>query len=212
VAVATLRGRSYYEITHALKQMDVRYDSISPEQAANCNCKVVITTRDEVRIIDAATIGRRKAAVMLDTELEKYPAIAKAKILKNIVGNHTDDQLTIGIDPGNRIGISVLYLHEEIASIVESSPEDAIEQISVVLGGVNSHKKIVKIGDGNIRMALSMAWAVKKKFLGVEVEIVNEHGTSSPQNNGVNRRGIRDRLSARTIALRPGRPYYASSK
>jgi hypothetical protein len=187
--------------------MEVRYDSISPEEAADSDCKVVITTRDEAGIINA---GRK--AVMLDTELAKYPAIAKAKILRSIAGSQADDQLTIGIDPGNRIGISVMYLHEEIASIVESSPASAVEQISAVLGGVSSHRKMVKIGDGNMRMALSMAWAVKKKFHDVEVEIVDEHGTSRPQNNEVNRRGIRDRLSARTIALRPGRPYYIMQK
>ncbi|UVS68049.1 hypothetical protein [Nitrososphaera viennensis] len=207
VSVATLRGRPYYEITHALKQMGVRYDSISPEEAADSSCKVVITTRDEAGMIAARGGGSK--AVMLDTELVKYPAIAKAKILRSIAGSQADDQLTIGIDPGNRIGISVMYLHEEIASIVESSPASAIGQISAVLGGVSSHRKVVKIGDGNIRMALSMAWALKKKFHDdVEVEIVDEHGTSRPQNNEVNRRGIRDRMSARTIAFRPGRPYY----
>lgn len=205
--MATIRGRPYYEITRALKQMEVRYDSISPEEAADSDCKVVITTRDEAGIIS----GRK--AVMLDTELAKYPAIAKAKILRSIVGSHADDQLTIGIDPGNRIGISIMYLHEEIASIVESSPASAVEQISAVLGGVSSRRKVVKIGDGNMRMALSMAWAVKKKFHDdVEVEIVDEHGTSRPQNNEVNRRGIRDRVSARTIAFRPGRPYRLATR
>lgn len=202
VAVATLHGRPYYEITHALKQMEIRYDSISPEESADSDCKVIITTRDEAGIIS----GRK--AVMLDTELAKYPAIAKAKILRNIAGPQADDQLTVGIDPGNRIGISVMYLHEEIASTVESSPAGAVEQISAVLGGIVSHRKVVKIGDGNIKMALSMAWAIKKKFNDVEVEIVDEHGTSRPQTNEVNRRGIRDRLSARTIAFRHGRPYY----
>jgi hypothetical protein len=182
--------------------MEVRYDSISPEEAADSDCKVVITTLDEIDIVNS-----RRKAVMLDTELVKYPAIAKAKILKSIAGSQADDQLTIGIDPGNRIGISVMYLHEEIASIVESSPASAVEQISAVLGGVSSHRKVVKIGDGNMRMALSIAWAVKKKFCNVEVEIVDEYGTSTPQNTEVNRRGIRDRISARTIAFRRGRPY-----
>jgi hypothetical protein len=182
--------------------MEIKYDSLSPEEAADSDCKVVITTRDEIDIVNP---GRK--AVMLDTELIKYPAVAKAKILKSIAGSQADDQLTIGIDPGNRIGISVMYLHEEIASIVESSPANAVEQISAVLGGVISHRKVVKIGDGNMRMALSMAWAIKKKFYNVEVEIVDEHGTSIPQNNEVNRRGLRDRMSARTIAFRHGRPY-----
>jgi hypothetical protein len=185
--------------------MNVRYDSISPEQAELSDAKVIITTRDEAGLVT----GRK--AVMLDTEFAKYPAVAKAKILKTVAGAGADDQLTVGIDPGNRIGISIIYLHEEIASIVESTPEDAVEQVSAVLGSVRSKRKVVRIGDGNIRMALAMAWAVKKKFHDAEVEIVDEHGTSRPQNTDVNRRGLRDRSSARTIAFRKGRPYVLPS-
>jgi hypothetical protein len=201
VAVATVSGRSYFEITSALKSMDMRYDSMSPEEAAGSDAKVIITTQAE-----ADKVGRNKALLMLDTELGS-PAIAKARILRSIRGSSMDDQLTVGIDPGNRIGISVIYLHEEIASIVESSPQSAVEQISALLGGISSRHKIVRIGDGDIRMARQMAWAIKKKFsAAVRVEIVDERGTS--QNVEPNKRGARDRSSARTIAFRTGRPYF----
>lgn len=199
VAVATVSGRSYYEITSALKSMDMRYDSMSPEEAAESDAKVIITTQAE-----ADKVGRNKALLMLDTELGS-PAIAKARILKSIRGSSMDDQLTVGVDPGNRIGISVIYLHEEIASIVESSPQSAVEQISALLGGISSRYKVVKIGDGDIRMARQMAWAIKKRLPDVRVEIVDERGTS--QNVEPNKRGARDRSSARTIAFRTGKPY-----
>ena len=180
--------------------MDLQFDSLSPEQAADSNAKVIITTQDEAPIVS------KKCTVMLDTELEKYPAIAKAKILKSIAGAYADDQLTIGVDPGNRIGISVIYLHQEIASGVESSPEDAVDQISAMLGGIDSRKKVVKIGDGNISMARQIAWLIKYKFKdSVHIEIVDEHGTS--QNPDANKRGARDRSSARTIAFRSGRAF-----
>ncbi|HEX9678395.1 hypothetical protein [Nitrososphaera sp.] len=199
--MATVRGRSYYEIIRALKSMDVKYDSLSPEEASLSDAKVVITTRDE-----AGAFAGRKKAVLLDTELEKYPAIAKAKILKSLVGAAADDQLTIGIDPGTRIGISVIYLHEEIASMLESSPLGTIEQVAALVGGISSRRKVVRIGDGKMTMARQMAWALKKKFHdALQVEIVDEHGTS--QNAEANRRGLRDRSSARTIAFREGRPF-----
>lgn len=202
VAVATLRGRPYYNITTALRLMQLQFDSLSPQEAALSNAKVIITTQDEAEIVN------KKGAVMLDTELEQYPMIAKAKILKSLMGSYTDDQLVIGIDPGSRIGVSVIYMHEEIASVVESSPQDAVDQVSAMLGGITSRRKIVKIGDGNIMMARQMAWALKVKFKdGVNVEIVDEHGTSLPQNTDINRRGIRDRSSARTIAFRTGKSF-----
>lgn len=180
--------------------MELQFDSLSPEEAAASSAKVIITTQDEAIIVN------RKSAVMFDTELEKYPAITKAKILRSIVGDRADDQLTIGIDPGSRIGISAIYLHQEIASAVESSPEDAVGQVSAMLGGIDSHKKVVKIGDGNISMARQIARMLKIKFHDhVNIEIVDEHGTS--QNADANRRGARDRSSARTIAFRSGKSF-----
>jgi hypothetical protein len=204
VAVATVRGRPYYNITCALRLMELQFDSLSPEEAAVSNAKVIITTQDEAGIVNT------KGIVMIDTELEKYPAIAKAKIVRSIMGERAiDDQLIIGIDPGSRIGISAIYLHHEIASaVVESSPQDAINQVAAMLGGIESRKKVVKIGDGNIAMANQIARMLKMKFKdGISVEIVDEHGTSSPQNTDANRRGARDRSSARTIAFRSGRSF-----
>lgn len=202
VAVATVHGRPYYNIIRALRLMELQFDSLSPQEAAGSNAKVIITTQDEACIIN------NKGTIMIDTELEKYPAISKAKILRSIIGERViDDQLTIGIDPGSRIGISAIYLHHEIASeVVESSPQDAISQVAAMLGGIDSSKKVVRIGDGNIAMATQIARMLKMKFKdGIRIEIVDEHGTSLPQNTDANRRGARDRSSARAIAFRSGR-------
>jgi hypothetical protein len=204
ITVATVRGRSYYKITCALRLMELQFDSLSPEEAAVSNAKVIITTQDEAGIVN------KKGVVMIDTELEKYPAIAKAKILRSIMGERVvDDQLIIGIDPGSRIGISAIYLHHEIASaVVESSPQDAISHVAAMLGGIESRKKVVKIGDGNIAMAIQIARMLKMKFKdSISIEIVDEHGTSLPQNTDANRRGVRDRSSARAIAFRSGKSF-----
>jgi hypothetical protein len=202
ITVATVRGRPYYNITCALRLMELQFDSLSPEEAALSNAKVIITTQDEADIVN------KKGIVMIDTELEKYPAIAKAKILRSIMGERIlDDPLIIGIDPGSRIGISAIYLHHEIASaVVESSPQDAINHVAAMLGGIESRKKVVKIGDGNIAMAIQIAHTLKMKFKdSVSIEIVDEYGTSLPQNTDANRRGVRDRSSARAIAFRSGK-------
>jgi hypothetical protein len=205
VTVATVYGRPYYKIINALKLMDLRFESLSPEQAASSNAKIIITTKDEAEIV-------RRKDVLLDTELDRYPVLIKAKILRNIMGSYHDDQLTIGIDPGTRIGISIIYLHNEIDSFVESSLDSTIQLVSVLLSGIRSKKKIVRIGDGDIAMAKQIASMTKARFKDlVDIEIVNEHGTSLPQNTDTNRRGARDRSSARTIALRKGRAFNSSS-
>lgn len=201
ITVATVYGRSYYKIINALKLMDLRFESLSPQQAAESNAKIIITTKDEAEIV-------RRKDVLLDTELDRYPILLKAKVLRSIMGSYHDDQLTIGIDPGNRIGISIIYLHNEIDSVVESSLNSTIQLISVLLSGIRSEKKIVRIGDGNITMANQIASMIKTKFNDlVDIEIVDEHGTSLPQNTDANRRGIRDRSSARTIAFRKGKSF-----
>jgi hypothetical protein len=181
--------------------MDMQFDSLSPEEAAASDAKVIITTKDEAKIL-------QQKNVMLDTEFDKYPAITKAKILRGMAGTYADDMLTVGIDPGKRIGISIIYLQNEIESVVESSPEDAIEQISAVLAGISSGKKLVRIGDGDMTMATMMGNMIKSRFKDtVKVEIVDERGTSQPQNTEINRRGARDRSSARVIAFRTGRAF-----
>jgi hypothetical protein len=183
--------------------MDIQFESLSPEQAALSNAKIIITTKDEAEIV-------KRKDVLLDTDLDKMPAILKANILRSIVGICTDDQLTIGIDPGNRIGVSVIYYHNEIESFVETSPESAVDLVSIILNDVSSKKKIVRIGDGNIDMARKIAWMIKSRFKeSVQVEIVDEYGTSLPRNTETNRRGARDKSSARAIALRNGRLFNA---
>jgi hypothetical protein len=184
--------------------MDIQFESVSPEEAALSNAKIIITTRDEAEIV-------RRKDVLLDTELDDSPVFMKAKILRNIMGPYHDDQLTIGIDPGIRIGISVIFLHNEIESVVESSPESAIKLVSHLISRIRSNKKVVRIGNGNIVMATQIAMTLKTKFKELDIEIVDEHGTSQPQNTEANRRGARDRASARTIALRNGKPFKSSS-
>ena len=180
--------------------MNLKFDSLSPAEAAQSDAKVIITTVDEAELV------RQKGVVMLDTELEKYPAISKAKILRSLAREDADDRLTIGIDPGSRIGISAIYLGQELLSDVESNPHDAVEQVAAMLGGITSRKKVVRIGDGDIRMARQIARMLKFRFEeNVEIEIVDEHGTS--QNTDANRRGARDRSSARTIAFRSGKEF-----
>ena len=79
---------------------------------------------------------------------------------------------------------------------------------AAMLGGIESRKKVVKIGDGNIAMAIQIARTLKMKFKdSVSIEIVDEHGTSLPQNTDANRRGVRDRSSARAIAFRSGKSF-----
>ena len=199
ITVATLNGKSYYKIINTLKSLQLNYEELSPSEAVNSYSRIIITSKEESPIF-------KKKNIMVDSELNENPVIIKAKILRKLIKSHTYDQLTIGIDPGNRIGISIFYLHDEIESVVLSTIELTLNFIIEVLSEIKAKKKIVRIGDGNINMARSIAFLIKANFKDlVHVEIVNEHGTSSIQNNESNRRILKDKSSARLIAFRNGK-------
>jgi hypothetical protein len=199
ITVATLNGKSYYKIINTLKLLQLNYEELSPSEAVNSYSRIIITSKEESSIF-------KKKNIMVDSELNENPVIIKAKILRKLIKSHTYDQLTIGIDPGYRIGISIFYLHDEIESVVLSTIELTLNFIIEVLSEIKAKKKIVRIGDGNINMARSIAFLIKTNFKDlVHVEIVNEHGTSSIQNNESNRRILKDKSSARLIAFRNGK-------
>ena len=61
VIVATLSGRSYYKITSVLKSLELNFLSLSPEEAAMSDAKIIITTLNESKIV-------KRDDVFLDTE------------------------------------------------------------------------------------------------------------------------------------------------
>jgi hypothetical protein len=199
ITVATLNGKSYYKIINTLKLLQLNYEELSPLEALNSYSKIIITSKEESPIF-------KKKNIIVDSELNENPVIIKAKILRKLIKSHTYDQLTIGIDPGNRIGISIFYIYDEIESVVLSTIESTLNFIIKILSGINANKKVVRIGDGNINMARTIAFLIKSNFKDlVHIEIVNEYGTSSIQNNESNRRILKDKSSARLIAFRNGK-------
>lgn len=150
-------------------------------------------------------IGKKN--LLLDSELDGEPALVRVKILRSLMNSSGDDQLVIGIDPGTRIGIAVFYMQYEIESQVLTSIRKSVYMLSKLLNGTTG-KKIVRIGYGDPLMARKIASKLHAKFKdSVTIEFVDEHGTSRVHPMDINRRGIRDRLSARAIALRNGRPF-----
>lgn len=196
IVVATVEGRPYYKIVSMLKSMNIGFSSLSPEEASRTNAKIIITTRNEASLI-------RREDLIFDFQLDTFPPLFKAMLLKNLSGNYFEDILVVGVDPGNRIGIYVLYLHTELYSTVQSSLREAVKFIMNILSCINSSKKILKIGNGDSIKCNQIAQEIKNRNRSVRIEIVNEFGTS--RNILPNCRGNRDVGSARSIAFRSGR-------
>ena len=196
--VATVEGRSYYKIVSMLKSMNISFSSLSPEEASRTNAKIIITTKNEASLFT-------RQDLIYDFQVDTFPPLFKAMLLKNLNGNYFEDILVVGVDPGNRIGIYVQYLHTELYSTVKSSMKDAVKFIINILSCIKSSKKVLKIGNGDWIKCNHIAQEVKNLNRTVRIEIVNEFGTS--RNILPNCRRNRDIGSARSIAMRTGRMY-----
>ena len=115
-----------------------------------------------------------------------------------------EEDLILGVDPGQRIGLSIFYYGKEIGSSFHSSVEELVFHIIQVLGGLRAKRKIVKIGNGNMKIAKQIVTMLNLKFCSsFELEFVDERKTSLKIKN-FNQRGKRDMLSAKYISQREG--------
>jgi len=61
-----------------------------------------------------------------------------------------EKDLVFGVDPGQRIGLSVFYYEKEIESSFYSSVEELVFHIIEILSGLRAKRKI---GNGNMKIA-----------------------------------------------------------
>ena len=115
-----------------------------------------------------------------------------------------EEDLIFGVDPGQRIGLSIFYYGKEIESSFHSSVEELVFHIIRILGGLRAKRKIVKIGNGNMKIAKQIVSVLNLNFCSsFELEFVDEQNTSLKIKN-FNQRGKRDMLSAKYISQREG--------
>jgi len=197
IVVATVSGKSYFKFVNILKNLRLNFDSALPEEIKSSEKRLILTTVKESSNIQSNLI-------LLDNEFDQDPIIIRSKIAEKLESGIHDNSLIIGIDPGNRIGLSVFYLEKEIESSIFTSVDDLISHIVKILVGINAERKVVKIGNGNMRVAKQIANLLNLRFCShFELEFVDERRTSLRIRN-YNKRGERDKISARYITQREG--------
>lgn len=152
-------------------------------------------------------MGRKSnSRIIMDDELDGDKAVVKAKLLRMLNDAYHDDVLIVGIDPGRRIGLTALYMRTELCSEVLSSIADVVDVVGALVHGVSASRSVIRVGYGEPRIAREIASMLYHRLADrVEIELVDEHGTSS--NGGSNKRGQRDKASAKAIAMRRGRQF-----
>jgi hypothetical protein len=157
---------------------------------------LVLTTRQE-------TPTKCEKPILHEDTFEQHPTVIRGLIIQKLDLGYNQD-LIIGIDPGKRMGLSIFYFGREIENSFHSSVEEIVLHIIRVLGGLRARHKIVKIGDGNMKMAKEIGTILNLKFCSsFEMEFIDERKTTLKIKN-FNQKGKRDMLSAKYISQREG--------
>lgn len=175
----------------------MNYDSILPEEIIQSNNKLILTTTREANNIT-------NNLVLYEEEFDADPTVIKGLIIQKLESGMHENSLVLGIDPGNRIGLSVFYLQKEIESSIFTSLDELISHIVKILAGLKADRKIIKIGNGNMQVARDITNRLNLSFCShFELEFVDERKTSLKTKN-YNKRGERDKMSAKYITQREG--------
>lgn len=181
-----------------MRILGMPFDSILPQDIPRYGGHLVLTTVAE------APRGCR-VPMLYEDVLGRHPAVVRGLMIQKLGLGHDNEELLIGIDPGKRMGMSAFYRGREIESSVYSSVEDLVSHIIRILGGLRARRKIVKVGNGHMRIAVEIVNLLNLRFCSsFDLEFVDEQRTSMKIKN-FNQRGKRDMLSARYITQRDGR-------
>ena len=197
IGIATTSGKTYFAFSQVLKSLKLRYDSLIPEQIHDYDGDIVLTTLSEAP-------KSIKIPALYEDILYLDPTVIGGLIMQKLSSTHSSDELLIGIDPGKRIGLSIYYYGREVEHSLHVSMEDLVSHLVRILAGLRAKKKIIKIGNGNMKMAKKITNLLNLKYCSdFEIEFVNEQKTSVKTKN-YNQRGKRDMQSAKYITQREG--------
>ena len=168
-----------------------------PDQISDYDGDLVLMTSSE-------TPKDIKIQALYEDILDLEPTVIKGLIWQKLDTARYPDELLIGIDPGKRIGLSIYYYGSEIENSLYVSVPDLISHLVRILAGLRAKKKIVKIGNGNMKLAKKIINLLNLKYCSdFLLEFVDESKTSVKIKNH-NQRGKRDMLSAKYISRREG--------
>ncbi len=197
IGIATTYGKPYYKFVKALRALNLNFDSLLPEEINNFEGPLILTTSKE-----APKLSQKP--MLYEEIMDKDPAVIRGLMIQKLESGLEKNELILGIDPGKRIGLSVFYFGKEIERTIYTSVEQLVTHVVIILGELRAPKKIVKIGNGNMKLAKEITTLLNLRFCSdFELEFVDERGTSLKIKN-YNQRGKRDMMSARYITQREG--------
>lgn len=200
IAVATVSGRAYYQLVTELNRKRLPFLSLKPWDPIPLHIKVVLTTEEESHQVSHPQI--------LIFEQKSNPETVVDEAILIVQGKQGYEKVVVGVDPGKTYGIAILGDNKVLATLTSSNIEEASHLVVDSLKRFPAEVKVVRVGNGppeyTQTLLNSLDKALPEETL---VEIVSEAGTSRLTNKSVNRRMLRDAVSAIKIAGRNGRVF-----
>jgi len=194
IAVATVSGKAYYWLVNELNKRRIRFLSLIPGETIPPSIKVVITTKDEKRLVNHSSV--------LIYSPDEDPSAIIDEAIRMIQNKKAYEELIIGVDPGKTFGVAVLGDENVLEKKERLTREMAIDMILTAIKRYPARTRKIKIGDGMPEIAEEIASRLKIAVPeDTSIEIVSEAGTSNMRGKG-SRKKISDADAAVNIARR----------
>ena len=198
IAVATVNGRAYYQLVTELQRKRLPFLSLKPWDPIPLHITAVLTTEEESHQVSHPQI------LIFGQNSSPEAIVDEATLI--VQGKQGYEKVVVGVDPGKTYGIAILGDNKVLATLTSSNIDKASRLVVDSLKRFPAEVKVVRVGDGPPEYTQTLLDSLNK-VLPEEtlVEIVSEAGTSRLTNKSVNRRVLKDAVSAIKIAERNGR-------
>lgn len=198
IAVATASGRAYYQLVSELKKRRIAFITVKPDETVPLNIEVAITTESEK--------SRVRCPTVLTYDERTDPSTIIEEALQIIRGKHRYSNLIVGVDPGKDFGMAAVGDGAVLETKSVSGAKEAAVEVLRMMERYEGDRKAVKIGNGADIYRMKLITGLDKMLpLGVDMESVEEQGTTKNVNALTTRRSTKDASSAIKISMRKGR-------
>jgi hypothetical protein len=198
IAVATVNGRAYYQLVTELQRKRLPFLSLKPWDPIPLHIKVVLTTEEESHQVSHPQI------IIFGQDSNPEAVVDEAILI--VQGKQGYEKVVVGVDPGKTYGIAILGDNKVLATLTSSNVDEASHLVVDSLKRFPAEVKVVRVGNGPPEYTQTLLDSLDKALPEETlVEIVSEAGTSRLTNKSVNRRVLKDAVSAIKIAGRNGR-------
>ncbi|MCL1966150.1 MAG: hypothetical protein FWF66_04965 [Candidatus Bathyarchaeota archaeon] len=204
VAVVTVQGKAYFHIVNLLKEKDIAFFSLMPNESIPAGVKVVITTPEE----QYGIVFDKILTFTCEEELDSL----MSQVTISLHGKERYERMVIGVDPGEVTGLIVIADGKVLIEANCLSIQETSNKIKSILKNVNlsATKVRVKIGNGVPAYRELIGTLDKALDPKIVLDVVSEVGTNLPISK--RSRSLRHIISATRISTRVGCIYQRSRK